>query len=62
MSRAEGLEEKRVSNMKMKRELLPVLQFPSYREGMEALVMGDTQPFTRRDLEDLGLLMSPAQP
>jgi len=51
-SRAEGLEEKRVLNAKLKRELLPEgLQFPSYKEGMQALVAGDIRPFKPGDLE-----------
>ncbi|KAF5842036.1 hypothetical protein DUNSADRAFT_9605 [Dunaliella salina] len=55
-SRAEGMEEKRVSNAKMKRELLPELQYPSYREGMQAIVGGNLHPFDRTDLIHLGLL------
>jgi hypothetical protein len=46
------LEEKRVLNAKLKRELLPEgLQFPSYKEGMQALVAGDIRPFKPGDLE-----------
>lgn len=54
-SKAESLEEKRVSNAKMKRELLPELRYPSYREGMKAMVEGNIAPFTWEDLESLGL-------
>eukprot|EP00967_Tisochrysis_lutea_P053141 scaffold66003_cov17-Tisochrysis_lutea.AAC.2 len=54
-SHAEGLEEKRVSNAKMKRELLPELQYPSYREGMQEIVGGDLRPFDSIDLVNLGL-------
>jgi len=50
-SRAEGMEEKRVSNRKLKQELLQQLRYPSYREGMQALVRGDKHPFSASDLQ-----------
>jgi hypothetical protein len=49
------MEEKRVSNAKMKQELGVQLQYPSYREGMQALVEGNTLPFRPEDLLFLGL-------
>lgn len=51
-SRAEGLEEKRVSNMRMKRDLVQ-LKHDTYREGMQALVEGELEPFTADDLRIL---------
>lgn len=50
---AAPLEEKRVRNAKIKQDLGVALQFPSYREGVGALAVGDTQPFSAEDLEYL---------
>ncbi|KAK9826809.1 hypothetical protein WJX81_002893 [Elliptochloris bilobata] len=45
-TRARGaLEEKRVSNTKLKRELGVRLIFPTYREGLAAIAAGDLAPF-----------------
>lgn len=49
------VEEKRVSNALIKSELAFKLTFPSYKQGMAALVAGDIRPFSPRDLEWLGL-------
>ena len=40
-----ALEEKRVSNAKLKRGLGVRLEFPTYREGLAALAAGDLRPF-----------------
>jgi hypothetical protein len=37
--------EKRVKNDLIKKELGVVLEFPSYREGLSAIALGDTRPF-----------------
>jgi len=51
----EDLEEKRVSNAKLKRELPGFqLQHPSYRDGLTAIAGGDLGPFTPADLAALG--------
>ncbi len=42
-------------NDKMKRELGIQLVYPTYREGMDALIGGDIRPFSETDLEWLGL-------
>ncbi len=39
------LEEKRVRNGRIKQELGVQLAFPSYREGLAAIVAGDRRPF-----------------
>lgn len=39
------LEEKRVRNARIKQELGVQLAFPSYREGLAAIVAGDRRPF-----------------
>ena len=40
-----ALEEKRVSNARLKRELGVRLAFPTYREGLAAIAAGDLRPF-----------------
>lgn len=40
-----GLDEKRVSNYKLKQELGVRLSFPTYREGLTAIAAGDLRPF-----------------
>ncbi|CAD7700143.1 unnamed protein product [Ostreobium quekettii] len=40
-----GLEEKRVKNWKLKSELGVRLEYPTYREGLEAIWRGTTRPF-----------------
>lgn len=42
------LEEKRVRNTKIKSRLGVRLRFPTYREGMRAIVEGDPMPFGSR--------------
>jgi nucleoside-diphosphate-sugar epimerase len=42
---AEVLEEKRVSNGKLKAELGWRPEFPTYREGLAAILQGDMRPF-----------------
>lgn len=42
---AEVVDEKRVSNKKIKAELNARLLFPSYREGLAAIASGNTTPF-----------------
>ncbi len=39
-------EEKRVENRLIKKELGVTLEFPSYREGLYAIRVKDTRPFT----------------
>jgi hypothetical protein len=51
----QGLEEKRVRNTKLKHELGVSFKFPTYREGMAALVTGDLAPFSAEDLAWLKL-------
>lgn len=48
------LEEKRVSNARMKQQRGIQLAFPSYREGLVAIAMGNTAPFAPADLSSLG--------
>ncbi len=38
-------EEKRVENSLIKRELGVTLEFPTYREGLDAIRAGDSRPF-----------------
>jgi hypothetical protein len=52
---SEGLEEKRVRNERIKKVLGVQLQYPSYREGMAAIVEGVESPLLPGDLEYLGL-------
>jgi hypothetical protein len=52
---SEALEEKRVRNERVKKVLGVQLQYPSYREGMAAIVEGVESPFLPGDLEYLGL-------
>jgi hypothetical protein len=52
---SEALEEKRVRNSRIKQVLGVQLQYPSYREGMAAIVAGAETPFLPGDLEYLGL-------
>lgn len=40
-----NMQEKRVRNMKIKRQLVVELQFPSYREGLAAIDNGSLTPF-----------------
>lgn len=40
-----ALEEKRVSNAKLKSELGLRLAFPTYREGLAGIAAGDLRPF-----------------
>ena len=44
-ARRGGLEAKRVSNAKLKRELGMQLRFPTYREGLAAIAAGNLRPF-----------------
>ena len=39
-------EEKRVENRLIKEELGVILQFPTYREGLHAIRIGDKRPFS----------------
>ncbi|GAQ81222.1 hypothetical protein KFL_000740220 [Klebsormidium nitens] len=43
--RRKGVDEKRVKNDRIKRELVVTLLFPSYKEGLAAIADGDLQPF-----------------
>jgi hypothetical protein len=49
-----ALEEKRVSNAKVKRELGLAWRYPTYKEGLAAIAHGDPSPF--RSLDDVRLL------
>lgn len=40
-----ALEEKRVSNNKLKQHLGVQLAYPTYREGLAAIAAGDLRPF-----------------
>ena len=39
------LDEKRVSNERIKKELGVRLEFPTYRQGLAAIAAGDMRPF-----------------
>lgn len=49
-----GSGGKRVSNAKIKAELGVRLEFPTYAEGMTAIMRGDARPFTPEALRALG--------
>ena len=45
-ARRRASEHKRVNNTKMRQQLLPDgLRYPSYKEGLRAILCGDTYPF-----------------
>eukprot|EP00887_Chlorella_sp_A99_P004253 scaffold15.g4253.t1 len=46
LAAAAAVEEKRVSNARIKAELWFSLAFPTYREGLAAIASGDTRPFS----------------
>jgi hypothetical protein len=48
---AQGLEEKRVRNAKVREQLGVGLRFPSYREGLRAIHEGHIEPFLPGDLK-----------
>lgn len=56
---SEALEEKRVRNERLKQGLGVSLAYPSYREGMGAIVAGSIAPFEPGDLQALGLVAGP---
>jgi hypothetical protein len=52
---AAALEEKRVRNARIKEQLGVRLAYPSYREGVQAILGGCAAPFDADDLVFLGL-------
>ncbi len=56
------MEEKRVRNVKIKQQLGITLQYPTYREGITAIINGCTYPFDASDLQFLGVEQQGAGP
>lgn len=56
------MEEKRVRNVKIKEQLGITLQYPTYREGITAIINGCTYPFDAADLAFLGVEQQGAGP
>lgn len=50
-----SVEEKRVGNAKIKQQLGISLVYPTYRQGVAAVLAGSTAPFDAADLAFLGL-------